>query len=232
LFYPYPAWAISVSNPRRRLKSGGAGELWVLGVAIALLCFGIYLTNGGGISQKVSQSLGLKDGVIELYNQNASTHQVYANITGVWASDRTSADGKYLIIGNEGNEFVVSDGKGVYKTGEQIITSKVSTTVGEAAKTEIKSISFDDESAIAQLEELQQTYSGADIYLNRELTIDFPEDVKIPVESNQMVTAELVGSSLKLNYCELESAIVYLNEQFAVGTLEIKVVQPRSKHGI
>jgi inner membrane protein len=37
LFYPYPAWAISVSNPRRRLKTGGAGELWVLGGAIALV---------------------------------------------------------------------------------------------------------------------------------------------------------------------------------------------------
>jgi inner membrane protein len=168
----------------------------------------------------------LKDGVIELYNQNAGTHQVYANITGVWASDRTTADGKYLIIGNEGNEFVVSDGKGVYKTGEQIITSKVTTTVGEAAKTEIKSISFDDEEAIAQLEELQQTYPNADIFLNGELTIDFPEDVKIPVEPNQMVTAEVVGSSLKFSYCELSRAIAYLKEQYAMGTVEVKVVQP------
>jgi inner membrane protein len=234
LFYPDPAWAISVSNPRRRLKTGGAGELWVLGGAIALLCFGIYLANGGGISQKVSQSLGLKDGVIELYNQNASTHQVYANITGVWASDRTSANGKYLIIGNEGNEFVVSDEKGVYKTGEQIITSKVSTEVGEAAKTEIKSISFDDEEAvsallsafgIAQLEELQQAYSGADIFLSGELTIDFPEDVKIPVEPNQMVTAALVGSSLKFSYCELGRAIALLREQYAFGTVEVRIVQ-------
>jgi inner membrane protein len=224
LFYPCPAWAISVSNPRRRLKTGGAGELWVLGVAIALLCFGIYLANGGGISQKVSQSLGLKDGVIELYNQNASTHQVYANITGVWASDRTNADGKYLIIGNEGNEFVVTDGKGVYQTGEQIITSKVTTTVGEVAKTEIKSISFDDESAIAQLEKLQQTYPGADIFLSGELTIDFPELVKIPIEPNQMVTAELVGSSLSLSYCGLGNAIALLREQYAVGTVEVKVV--------
>jgi inner membrane protein len=225
LFYPYPAWAISVSNPRRRLKTGGAGELWVLGVAIALLCFGIYLANAGGISQKVSQNLGLKDGVVELYNQNASTHQVYARIAGYWASDRTSADGKYLIIGNEGNEFIVSDGKGIYKTGEQIITSKVSTEVGEAAKTEIKSISFDDESAIAQLEELQQTYLGAEIYLNGELAIDFPEDVKIPVEPNQMVTAELVGSSLKLNYCSLERASALLKEQYAVGTVEVRMVR-------
>jgi inner membrane protein len=129
-----------------------------------------------------------------------------------------------LIIGNEGNEFVVTDGKGVYQTGEQIITSKVSTEVGEAAKTEIKSISFDDEEAIAQ-EELQQTYPGADIYINGELTVDFPEDVKIPVEPNQMATAELVGSSLKLNYCELERAIALLREQYAVGNVEVRILR-------
>jgi hypothetical protein len=82
--------------------------------------------------------------------------------------------------------------------------------------------------AIAQLEELQQTYPGADIFLNGELTIDFPEDVKIPVEPNQMVTAELVGSSLKLNYCNLEKAIAFLNEQYAIGTIQIKVVHLKS----
>ena len=82
LFYPNPAWAISVSNPRRRLKTGGAGELWVLGGAIALLCFGIYLANGGGITQKVSQNLGLRDGIVRVYNENASTNKVYARITG------------------------------------------------------------------------------------------------------------------------------------------------------
>jgi hypothetical protein len=58
--------------------------------AIALLMLGIHLANGGGISQKVSQNLGLKDGVVELYNQNASTHQVYANVTGYWASGKRS----------------------------------------------------------------------------------------------------------------------------------------------
>jgi inner membrane protein len=49
--------------------------------------------------------------------------------------------------------------------------------------------------------------------------------VKIPVEPNQMVTAELVGSSLKLNYCELDRAIAILKDQYAVGNVEIKVVQ-------
>ena len=69
---------------------------------------------------------------------------------------------------------------------------------------------------------------NADIFLTGELAINFPEDVKIPIEPNQMVTATVVGSSLKLNFCGLERAIAYLNEQYAVGTLEIKVVQPKS----
>jgi len=106
LFYPESVWAISVSNPRRRLKTGGAGELWVLGIAIALLTLGIYLANGGGITTKVSQNLGLRDGIVRIYNQNASTNNVYADIKGYWTSDRTPADGKYLIIGNEGKEFI------------------------------------------------------------------------------------------------------------------------------
>ena len=226
LFYPEPVWAISVSNPRRRLKTGGAGELWVLGGAIALLTLGIYLANGGGITQKVSQNLGLRDGIVRIYNENAATNNVYAEIKGFWASDRTSADGRYLIIGNEGKEFIVTDGKGVYKTGAQIITSKVTTEVGEAARTEIRNISFNDEDAIAPLKELQQAYPNADIYiyLNGELAVDFPEDIKIPLEPNQMVTAQVVGSSIKFNYCSLDRAIVFLNAQYAIGTLEIKVV--------
>ena len=47
----------SVSNSRRRLKIGGAGELWVLAIATAFLTLGIYLANGGNITTKVSQNL-------------------------------------------------------------------------------------------------------------------------------------------------------------------------------
>jgi inner membrane protein len=89
----------------------------------------------------------------------------------------------------------------------------------------VRSITFNDENAVARLEELQKAYPNADIFLNGELAIDFPEDVKIPIEPNQMVTASVVGSSIKFSYCDLGRAIVFLNEQYAVGTLEIKVVQ-------
>ena len=225
LFYPEPAWAISVSNPRRRLKTGGAGELWVLAIATALLMLGIYLANGGGITQKVSQNLGLRDGVVKVYNENAATNKVYASITGYWTSDRTSADGKYLIIGNEGNEFIVTDGKGVYKTGEQIITSKVTTTVGEAAVTEIRNLTFNDEDPIPALQEIQQNYPDSDVFISGDLTVDFPEDIQIPLMKNNYTTASLNGTTLKLSYCPLDKAIALLREQFAMGAVEVKIVQ-------
>jgi inner membrane protein len=79
LFYPEPAWAISVSNPRRRIKTGGAGELWVLAISTALLVLRIYLSNSGGLTTKVSQNLGLRDGVIAVYNDNAATNHVYCS---------------------------------------------------------------------------------------------------------------------------------------------------------
>ena len=60
--------------------------------------------------------------------------------------------------------------------------------------------------------------------MNGELTVDFPEDVKIPISPNQMVTASVVGSRIKFSYCGLDRAIAYLKEQYAVGTIEVKIV--------
>ena len=227
LFYPEPAWAISVSNPRRRLKTGGAGELWVLGVAIALLVFGIYLANDGGITTKVSQNLGLRDGVIRIYNQNAATNHVMADIKGVWASDRARADGKYWVIGTEGSEFIVSNGEGIYKTGEQILTTKVSTSVGQDATTEIKNLSFNDENAVSPLLELQQAYPNSMIFLSGQLGIDFPEEVNISIKPKQYTTASVAGSTLDFRWQSLDEAILLLRDQYAVGTIEAKIVQPQ-----
>ncbi|PSB08896.1 hypothetical protein C7B62_15090 [Pleurocapsa sp. CCALA 161] len=101
----------------------------------------------------------------------------------------------------------------------------MTTEVGEAAKTEIKSISFDDEEETAPLEELQRAYPGADIYVNGELAVDFPEDVKIPLQPKQMVTAQLVGSRVKFDYCSLDDAIALMIEQYAVGSVEVKILR-------
>ncbi len=62
------------------------------------------------------------------------------------------------------------------------------------------------------------------IYLNGELTIDFPEDVNIPIEPNQMATAVLSGNRIKFDYCGLDRAIALLREQYTIGTIEVKMV--------
>ena len=226
LFYPNPAWAISVSNPRRRLKTGGAGELWVLAIAIALLCFGFYLSNSGGVTQRVSQNLGLRDGIIRIYNENAATNHVYADIKGVWKRDRTSADGKYWIIANEGSEFIVSNGQGIYKTNEQIVVEKLSTSVGETASINITNLTFNDEDPIASLENLKESYGDAEIFLSGQLTVDFPEDVRLPIEPKQMQKASLSGSTIRFNYCPVDMAIALLRGQYALGTIEVRIITP------
>ena len=198
-----------------------------LAIAIALLTLGFHLANNGGVTQKVSQSLGLKDGIVRIYNQNAATNHVYADIKGVWASDRTRADGKYWIVGTEGSEFIVSNGEGVYKTGEQIITTKVSTSVGDDATTEIKNIGFNDEDAIAPLLELRQAYPNSVIFLSGQLGIDFPEEVNISIKPKQYVTASLAGSTLNFRWQSLDEAILLLRDQYAVGTIEVRIVQPQ-----
>ena len=132
---------------------------------------------------------------------------------------------RYLILGNEAKEFIVSDGQGIYKTNEQIVVKRLTTDIGEAATTEIRNLTFNDEDAIPALKELQQAYLGADIYINGELTVDFPEDVKIPIEPNQMATAALSGNRIKFSYCSLDKAIALLKEQYAIGTVEIKIAK-------
>ena len=79
---------------------------------------------------------------------------------------------------------------------------------------------------IAPLQELRTAYPDADIYLTGQLSIDFPEDVKIPIESNQMVTASISGSSIKFSYCRLEKAIALLREQYGMGNVEVRIVKP------
>jgi inner membrane protein len=227
LFFPDPAWAISVSNPNRRIRTGSTAEYWVLVAAAAALVLGIWLATGGGAVQKVSQQLGLKDGIIAVYNQNAATHHVYADIQGVRSSDRSPANGRYFILGTAGSEFVVTDGKGVYKTNEQIITSKLTTEVGEAATTQVRTITFNDQEAIAPLLELQSAYPNAAIYLSGSVTVDFPEEVKLPILPDQYQTVSLSGAAVKLEYCGIEEAIALLKDQYAVGTVTVKIIQPK-----
>ena len=95
-----------------------------------------------------------------------------------------------------------------------------------------RAIAFLLSRAIAPLEELQRAYPDADIFLKVELAVDLPEDVKIPIEPDRMATAVLSGNRIRFDYCGLGKAIALLKEQYAVGNLEVRIVQPRAKYDI
>jgi inner membrane protein len=226
LFYPDPAWAVSVSNPRRRLKTGGAGELWVLAIATTALVLGIWMASSGGAFSKVGQGLGLRSSALDNYNAIAQSHHVMAEIDGVLAVDSSPASGKYFVIAAEGNEFIVENAKGIYKTGEQLIAERLTTSTGKPAITTIETLSFDDEEARASLTQLIAKNPNAAIYLSGTLAVDFAEDIKVQVDPTTYPVIEVTGSNVKLAWCPIKKAIAALKDQYAVGTLTVKIVSP------
>ncbi|MBE9068723.1 metal-dependent hydrolase [Leptolyngbya cf. ectocarpi LEGE 11479] len=221
LFWPDPAWSISVSNPKRRLRTGGPGEYWVLAVAVALLLLGIWLAGTGGVTGQVNQSLGLRDGAMATYNANAASAEVYAEITGVWADDRIDASGRYLILDAVGREFVVTDGQGVYQTGKQLLVDKLTTATGAAMTRTTQTLTLNDEDVVARLQALRMMQPSARIYLSGSLTVDFPEDVRPTVLPRQLPAVTVIGEAVELAYCDLEVAIAQLNDQWATGVMTV-----------
>ena len=59
------------------------------------------------------------------------------------------------------------------------------------------------------------------------MTVDFPEDIKLPILPDQYQTISLAGATVQLDYCRIEEAIAILKEQYAVGTVTAKIIQPR-----
>ncbi len=219
LFWPEKAWCISVSNPRRRLTTGGTGEYWVLTIAIALLIVSVNIANTGGIQGQVAHEV-LDYGTEPLppITKTLATSEVWANVTGVFASDRTSASGRYFVIDAVGNEFVLmsTDGK-IYQTGQDILAEKITTTTGKPQTTQLLTLTFNDENPLEQLSTIPP---GKLTFVSGQLTIDFPED--IPAE--QINVYQVSGSTIKFNYCSLNQVIQLLSDQYVIGSLSIKVI--------
>ena len=222
LFWPEPVWCISVSNPRRRLVTGGPGEYWVLSLAVGLLVLGCWMAGAGGVTGQVNQSLGLRTGAIATYNANG-TRDVYADIVGVWAGDRSRADGRYLILGTDGIEFVVTDGTGIYHTGQNMAVEKLSATVGAPSTRQTQTLTFGDEEPSAQLQQLAIAHADRKVYLSGTLTVDYPEGIQLGIPGRGIQTTTLSGESLTLNYHPLDLALPQLVDQWVTGQLVVLI---------
>jgi inner membrane protein len=229
LFFPSPVWCVCGSNPNRRIRTGSTAEYWILAAAITILTINIQIVHTGGIIESASQNLGLRYGATTSYNRNATSHEVYAVINGVYASDSSPAKGEFLIISVDKDDFYVIDqNQEVYKTGQEIILSSLKTQQGNPATTQVFNLTFNDEGAIAKLNQLSQA-PNALIFLTGSLTLDFPDELKIETHPKSLEVAELSGSTLKLNHCPLSKAIALLKDQYAIGTVTVKVITPQAE---
>jgi len=222
LFWPHPAWCISVSNPNRRINTGGTGEYWVLAIAAAVLAIALNLSNSGGPTAFVGNTLGLRVNAVDKYQQNSASNHVWAEISGTFATDSSRADGKYFLVAADGNEFIVSSQKGqIYKTGENIISDRLIVEIGKPASSSVQSLEFDEEEfSIVPI-------PNAAVFISGEVLVDDPELVKIGTDSKQFTVAKLTGDSLTFTYCPLEKAIALLKDQIISGSIEAKIFSPK-----
>jgi inner membrane protein len=221
LYWPHPAWCISVSNPNRRLETGGTGEYWVLVIAAALLALALHLSASGGLTAFFGNSLGLRSNALEIYQQNSAANHIYAEIAGTFASDSTRADGKYFIIAADGSEFIVHSKAGIFKTGTNIISDRLTAELGKPASSSVQSLEFDEE------EFALTPVSNASVFIKGTLTLDEPDLIKIPNNPKQFETVQLSGEQINFNYCPLENALVLLKGQIVTGAIEAKIFSPK-----
>ncbi|MEM6398785.1 MAG: metal-dependent hydrolase [Cyanobacteria bacterium P01_D01_bin.116] len=229
LFFPAPVWCVCGSNPNRRLTTGGTGEYWVLAAAIALLVIGLNITSTGGLELKVTQILGLKEGTQRVYNTNAGSNHVYIQIEGARTSDRLPINKRYFVLGQSGASYVVMDGEGIYKTNEQIVATKTSIQIGDKATTQTQQLTFDDESPIDVLQQLQQQHPKSLIVLSGQLKVDMPEDIKLIADVNKFATLKLNGDSMNLELAPLQTAQHQLKDQYVTGSVTAKIINPKPK---
>lgn len=223
LFWPQPVWCVCGANPKRRMRTGGAGEYWVLGVAMLLLLLNLKLTSAGGILKQTSEAFDLRPNLVATYNQNAATAHVWAEVKGIWASDRTRADGRYFILANRGSEFVVSDGREVYQTGKQILVEKLKVQPGDRASLQVLTARMEDEpgEVLSQLRQMD-----AAVFLSGSLRVDEPEALQVWSSPKALATMTAGGAGVTLDYAPLEDAIAALSDQYASGSLTVQIITP------
>jgi len=228
LFWPSPLWCVFGLNPKRRLTTGGAGEYWVLVAAVGAIAVNIGLINGGGLGQFTAESLGLRSGILENYQQNANSKEVFAIVEGSFLADSSNASGKYFILSQTGNEFILMNRSGIYQTGmgAQITAKRINTEVGQASLRQILPLAFAEEEILPKLLAIAEAHPKALILLTGQVTIDSPEEISIFPKPGQLEVVKLAGNQLVFNHCPLSEILDKISLQFGSGNLELKIISP------
>jgi inner membrane protein len=163
---------------------------------------------------------------IRNYNQLAANHIVWANIKGVKQSDRATVEDRFLVVGEDNGFIVMSSEKELYKVVNGLIADRLVINQGQGAKIQLSSIAFDDENLATKLSQVREQNPNRLILINGTVSIDFPEDISLSQQPDQLNTIKLSGSNVTLTYCPISEAITVLNDQWAIGSLSLKTINP------
>ena len=231
LFWPSPVWAVCGSNPNARIRTGSKGELTLLAFFAGILALSIWTIDSGGVKLWVNQLLGVRDGVVQTITASKGEKHIYVDISGTWTSDRKAVNQRFWVIEQEGNEFIIADKNGIYKTGllGQIMATRLVPQPGEAAQTQVLGVDFAEEEVAPKLEAIATASPSSLIFLTGTVTIDSAEEIQISVDPHQLQTLKIVGNQAQLESCPIGLAINKLKLQFGTGSLKAKVIYPPPK---
>jgi inner membrane protein len=227
LFYPYPERAIYGNNPNYRLRTGSRVEYWVLGFFVVLFIWLMNLQSAGGLILNFNQLLGLRDGVEQIYNRYGGNHHIWVKVRGNNTNELAKVNESLFLVGQLGKDFILQDPEGIYRTGEQIMVDHISAMLGSQARTTEQNIIFNDDDVVSLLNQVKQSNSDAVIYLSGKLEVDEPEEIQVNIDPGQFQFLVREGSRVTLEYCPIDQAIIFLEDQYAYGTITAKIVIPK-----
>ncbi|KOP24599.1 hydrolase [Hapalosiphon sp. MRB220] len=227
MFWPSPVRCVCPGNRNLRLRTGSNAEYFVLVVLVAIALAVFNINNSGGLFTQFNRLIASPSGVQHIYNESGSTHLIKANIKGVRTSDRSKVNGQYLIIQAQGTGFLVQadDGR-IYKASTepdaQIFLEEITADVGKPAITNIEAVNLEDEPIGAALDKFKRT--GAMVFVSGQLSVDSLDEVTLPRDPYQFPYIRASDSTLTLEAAPLGIVQSQLGEEFAIGQLQVKVI--------
>lgn len=232
MLWPSSVRCVCPGNRHLRLRSNSNAEygLLIVLVAIALVVFSI--NTRGGLLTQFNRLIASPSGVEQIYNQSGATHLITAHITGVRAGDRTKVKGSFLIIQTHGQGFIVRSGDGqMYKAGAsgdcQMITERITATVGAAAITNIESLMLEDDELSEKLAPLMR--SKALNFVSGEISVDDLDGIALTSDPYQFPFMRKTETAIKLEAAPLKYVIEKMGDQFATGQLSIRSITTNGK---
>jgi inner membrane protein len=220
-FYPMPIRCVCPGNRNLRISTASPPEYWLVVILAAIAIWLFQVNDSGGLIKEFNRLIAAPSGVTEIYNEKGGTNIIYANIQGVYASDRTPVKGRYPILGAVGNDFIIETDETLQKAGNDpdstIITQRITGEVGETAIIETQAIALNED----DVSPLTKFDSG---YLSGIIQIDDPESLQLLPNPREYQAVQLSGNTIALSYAPIQKVKSLLSDQLLTGNLSIKVI--------